>query len=92
MTLEEIKREIVKLKEEESILKEKVRDANKNLKEVKSMINEKRKDEKTLPGEILSLREEVVVKKMTKNGFRDQLKVTRSRISKLHEAAETKQV
>jgi len=92
MSLEEIKREIAKLKEEESILKEKVRDAKKNWKEVKNMISEKRKDDKTLPDEILRLREEVDVKKKVKKGVQDQLKVTRQRMAKLHEAAETKQV
>jgi len=92
MSLEEIKREIAKLKEEESILKEKVRDAKKNWKEVKNMISEKRKDDKTLPDEILRLREEVDVKKKVKKGVQDQLKVTRQRMAKLHEAAEKKQV
>jgi uncharacterized spore protein YtfJ len=92
LTLDEIKKELVKLKDEESILKEKVKGAKENLKAVKDLIKEKRKDEKVQPDEILSLREDLQGKKKVKNGIQAQLRNTRSRMRTLREAAETKQV
>jgi hypothetical protein len=92
LTLEEIKKGIDKLKEEEKILKEKARGAKENVQAVKNLIKEKRKDEKVQPDEILNLREDLNGKKKIKNLIQDELNNTRSRIRKLREAAETKQV
>jgi len=63
LTLDEIKVEVSKLKEEEGILKEKVRGAKENLKSLKDVVKEKRKDEKVQPDEILKVREELNTKK-----------------------------
>jgi len=92
LTLDEIKVEVSKLKEEEGILKEKVRGAKENLNSLKEMVKEKRKDDKVQPDEILKLREELTIKKKEKKEVQGQLRNTRSRIYKLREVAETKQV
>jgi hypothetical protein len=92
LTLEEIKKEIDKLKEEEKILKEKARGAKESVQAVKNLIKEKRKDEKVQPDEILNLREDLNGKIKIKKSIQEELNNTRSRIRKLRDAAETKQV
>jgi len=92
LTLEEIKKEIDKLKEEEKILKEKARGAKESVQAVKNLIKEKRKDEKVQPDEILNLREDLNGKNKIKKSIQEELNNTRSRIRKLRDAAETKQV
>jgi len=92
MTLDEIKVEISKLKEEESILKEKVRAAKESWKNAKDSVKVKRRDENVHPDKILEMREEMMNRKKEKKRVQVELRITRGRMNKLHEAAETKQV
>jgi len=92
MTLDEIKVEISKLKEEESILKEKVRGAKESWKTAKDSVKVKRREENVHPDVILDLREDMMNRKNDKKKVQDQLRITRGRMNKLREAAETKQV
>jgi len=92
LTLDEIKVEIAKLREEESILKEKVRGAKESWKVAKDSVNVKRREDNVQPDVILSLREDLENKKKEKERVLGQLINTRDRMKKLREAAQTKQV
>jgi len=92
MSLDEIKVEISKLKEEESILKEKLRGAKESWKNAKESVKTKRKEENVPSDVILEMREDLTNKNNEKKRIQAQLRITRCRMNKLRDAAETKQV
>jgi len=92
MTLDEIKVEVSKLKEEENILKEKVRGVKESWKVAKDAVKAKRKEENVQTDVILAMREDLMIKEKEKKRVQTQLRFTRCRMNKLREAAQTKQV
>lgn len=90
--LEEIKKNLEKLKQDMVLLKEKCRGAKAELKDLKFKLKQKRRNESTDIDGLVELRNSLKEKKQSTFTIIKEMKSTRSRIRKLHELAETKKV
>jgi len=92
LSLEEIKKELGKLKEDLKVIKEKSDLAKGELKELKNKIREKRKNDPTDVDGFVALKKVLQEKKQSFWAVFGEVKARRNRIRRLHELAESKTV
>jgi len=92
LSLEEIKTNLAKLKQDLGLLKEKSGAAKAELKDLRFKLKQKRRNEPTDIDGLVALRNTLKEKKQAWFTIFKEVKLTRTRIKKLHDLAETKTV